>query len=129
MGESKQTADVSRWVNMQSRQLHTQTSQFFCRHSASWIFGQGVVSATSLARHTSSRLSKAGELVAAELNDCLFQSSSLYVIFFIPSFYRRRFDLQNPSRTERNVEMFGAIERALIQVPYTDRNTLTDQPI
>lgn len=27
----------------------------------------------------------------------------------------RRFDLQNPSRTERNVEMFGAIERALIQ--------------
>ncbi|XP_033493266.1 SWI/SNF complex subunit SMARCC1b isoform X1 [Epinephelus lanceolatus] len=27
----------------------------------------------------------------------------------------RRFDLQNPSRTERNVEMFGTIERALIQ--------------
>ncbi|XP_019119843.1 SWI/SNF complex subunit SMARCC1b [Larimichthys crocea] len=27
----------------------------------------------------------------------------------------RRFDLQNPSRTERNIEMFGAIERALIQ--------------
>ncbi|KAK5855190.1 hypothetical protein PBY51_005319 [Eleginops maclovinus] len=27
----------------------------------------------------------------------------------------RRFDLQNPSRTERNVEMFGAIEIALIQ--------------
>ncbi|XP_034400467.1 SWI/SNF complex subunit SMARCC1b isoform X2 [Cyclopterus lumpus] len=27
----------------------------------------------------------------------------------------RRFDLQNPSRNERNVEMFGAIERALIQ--------------
>uniref|UniRef100_A0A8D0A5Y7 SWI/SNF related BAF chromatin remodeling complex subunit C1b n=1 Tax=Sander lucioperca TaxID=283035 RepID=A0A8D0A5Y7_SANLU len=27
----------------------------------------------------------------------------------------RRFDLQNPSRTERNVEMFGSIERALIQ--------------
>ncbi|KAM9385401.1 SWI/SNF complex subunit SMARCC1b [Pholidichthys leucotaenia] len=27
----------------------------------------------------------------------------------------RRFDLQNPSRTERNVEMFGAIEKALIQ--------------
>ncbi|KAL6099900.1 uncharacterized protein ACO6RY_01621 [Pungitius sinensis] len=27
----------------------------------------------------------------------------------------RRFDLHNPSRTERNVEMFGAIERVLIQ--------------
>ncbi|XP_017275005.1 SWI/SNF complex subunit SMARCC1b [Kryptolebias marmoratus] len=27
----------------------------------------------------------------------------------------RRFDLQNPSRTERNVEMFGAIEKAVIQ--------------
>ncbi|KAM7373084.1 hypothetical protein PAMP_007964 [Pampus punctatissimus] len=27
----------------------------------------------------------------------------------------RRFDLQNPSRTERNVEMFGTIERALTQ--------------
>ncbi|KAG7499859.1 SWI/SNF complex subunit SMARCC1-like [Solea senegalensis] len=27
----------------------------------------------------------------------------------------RRFDLQNPSRTERNVEMFGAIKEALIQ--------------
>uniref|UniRef100_A0A665X4F5 SWI/SNF complex subunit SMARCC1-like n=1 Tax=Echeneis naucrates TaxID=173247 RepID=A0A665X4F5_ECHNA len=27
----------------------------------------------------------------------------------------RRFDLQNPSRTERNVEMFGAIEGSLIQ--------------
>ncbi|XP_029920016.1 SWI/SNF complex subunit SMARCC1b isoform X2 [Myripristis murdjan] len=27
----------------------------------------------------------------------------------------RRFDLQNPSRTERNVEMFNTIERALIQ--------------
>uniref|UniRef100_A0A3Q1J0K5 SWI/SNF related, matrix associated, actin dependent regulator of chromatin, subfamily c, member 1b n=1 Tax=Anabas testudineus TaxID=64144 RepID=A0A3Q1J0K5_ANATE len=27
----------------------------------------------------------------------------------------RRFDLQNPSRTERNVEMFDTIERALIQ--------------
>ncbi|KAM4631220.1 SWI/SNF complex subunit SMARCC1b isoform 2-T2 [Polymixia lowei] len=27
----------------------------------------------------------------------------------------RRFDLQNPSRMERNVEMFSAIERALIQ--------------
>uniref|UniRef100_A0A4W6CQU4 SWI/SNF related BAF chromatin remodeling complex subunit C1b n=1 Tax=Lates calcarifer TaxID=8187 RepID=A0A4W6CQU4_LATCA len=27
----------------------------------------------------------------------------------------RRFDLQNPSRTERNVEMFGAVEGALIQ--------------
>ncbi|XP_078124670.1 SWI/SNF complex subunit SMARCC1b [Sander vitreus] len=27
----------------------------------------------------------------------------------------RRFDLQNPSRTERNVEMFGTIERALIE--------------
>ncbi|KAM3858385.1 SWI/SNF complex subunit SMARCC1b [Diretmus argenteus] len=27
----------------------------------------------------------------------------------------RRFDLQNPSRTERNVEMFSTIERALIQ--------------
>uniref|UniRef100_A0A3Q1CW68 SWI/SNF related, matrix associated, actin dependent regulator of chromatin, subfamily c, member 1b n=1 Tax=Amphiprion ocellaris TaxID=80972 RepID=A0A3Q1CW68_AMPOC len=27
----------------------------------------------------------------------------------------RRFDLQNPSRTERNVEMFGTIEKALIQ--------------
>ncbi|XP_059205520.1 SWI/SNF complex subunit SMARCC1b [Centropristis striata] len=27
----------------------------------------------------------------------------------------RRFDLQNPSRTERNVEMFGTIERAMIQ--------------
>ncbi|XP_038144566.1 SWI/SNF complex subunit SMARCC1b [Cyprinodon tularosa] len=27
----------------------------------------------------------------------------------------RRFDLQNPSRTERNVEMFVAIEKALIQ--------------
>lgn len=27
----------------------------------------------------------------------------------------RRFDLQNPSRTERNVEMFGAIERVLTQ--------------
>uniref|UniRef100_A0A3B4X273 SWI/SNF related BAF chromatin remodeling complex subunit C1b n=1 Tax=Seriola lalandi dorsalis TaxID=1841481 RepID=A0A3B4X273_SERLL len=27
----------------------------------------------------------------------------------------RRFDLQNPSRTERNVEMFGTIEGALIQ--------------
>lgn len=87
-----------------------------------------MVSATSLARHTSSRLSKAGELVAAELNDDLYQSSRLYVTF-IPSFYRRRFDLQNPSRTERNVEMFGAIERALIQVSYTDRNALADKPI
>ncbi|KAM4540071.1 SWI/SNF complex subunit SMARCC1b [Odontesthes bonariensis] len=27
----------------------------------------------------------------------------------------RRFDFQNPSRTERNVEMFGAIEKAAIQ--------------
>uniref|UniRef100_UPI0037E793DF SWI/SNF complex subunit SMARCC1b isoform X2 n=1 Tax=Semicossyphus pulcher TaxID=241346 RepID=UPI0037E793DF len=27
----------------------------------------------------------------------------------------RRFDLQNPSRTERNVEMFGSVERVLIQ--------------
>ncbi|XP_047240787.1 SWI/SNF complex subunit SMARCC1b isoform X2 [Girardinichthys multiradiatus] len=27
----------------------------------------------------------------------------------------RRFDLQNSSRTERNIEMFGAIEKALIQ--------------
>lgn len=27
----------------------------------------------------------------------------------------RRFDLQNPSRTERNVEMFRSIERALVQ--------------
>ncbi|XP_076005884.1 SWI/SNF complex subunit SMARCC1b [Genypterus blacodes] len=27
----------------------------------------------------------------------------------------RRFDLQNPSRTERNVEMFNTIERALVQ--------------
>uniref|UniRef100_A0A674NFN1 SWI/SNF related BAF chromatin remodeling complex subunit C1b n=1 Tax=Takifugu rubripes TaxID=31033 RepID=A0A674NFN1_TAKRU len=35
----------------------------------------------------------------------------------------RRFDLQNPSRTERNVEMFGAIERALIQ------NNCMSQPV
>ncbi|KAM6900017.1 SWI/SNF complex subunit SMARCC1b [Xenentodon cancila] len=27
----------------------------------------------------------------------------------------RRFDLQNPSRTDRNIEMFGAIEKTLIQ--------------
>ncbi|KAM8767485.1 SWI/SNF complex subunit SMARCC1b [Acanthopagrus schlegelii] len=35
----------------------------------------------------------------------------------------RRFDLQNPSRTERNVEMFGAVERALIQ------NNCMSQPV
>ncbi|XP_045897699.1 SWI/SNF complex subunit SMARCC1-like [Micropterus dolomieu] len=35
----------------------------------------------------------------------------------------RRFDLQNPSRTERNVEMFGTIERALIQ------NSCMSQPV
>ncbi|XP_061598629.1 SWI/SNF complex subunit SMARCC1b isoform X2 [Cololabis saira] len=41
----------------------------------------------------------------------------------------RRFDLQNPSRTERNIEMFGAIEKTLIQnncmtlpVVYLDAN-------
>ncbi|XP_028289577.1 SWI/SNF complex subunit SMARCC1b [Parambassis ranga] len=35
----------------------------------------------------------------------------------------RRFDLQNPSRTERNVEMFGTIEKALIQ------NNCMSQPV
>uniref|UniRef100_A0A3Q0S6S8 SWI/SNF related BAF chromatin remodeling complex subunit C1b n=1 Tax=Amphilophus citrinellus TaxID=61819 RepID=A0A3Q0S6S8_AMPCI len=35
----------------------------------------------------------------------------------------RRFDLQNPSRTERNVEMFGTIEKALIQ------NNCTSLPV
>lgn len=88
-----------------------------------------MVSVTSLALHTSSRLSKAGELVAAELNDAFFKAAVLMSSFSFPPFYRRRFDLQNPSRTERNVEMFGAIERALIQVSYTVRNTLTDKPI
>lgn len=32
------------------------------------------------------------------------------------SFSRRRFDLQNTSRVERNVEMFAAVEKALVQV-------------
>lgn len=31
--------------------------------------------------------------------------------------------MQNPSRTERNVEMFDAIERALIQVSQTETDT------
>lgn len=39
-------------------------------------------------------------------------------------FSRRRFDLQNPSRAEWNVEMFRAIERALTQVPQTDPASL-----
>lgn len=32
--------------------------------------------------------------------------------------------MQNPSRAEWNVEMFRAIERALIQVPQTDTGSL-----
>ena len=35
------------------------------------------------------------------------------MIFFS---YRRRFDLQNPSRMDRNVEMFMNIEKTLVQV-------------
>lgn len=31
-------------------------------------------------------------------------------------FLRRRFDLQNPSRMDRNVEMFMTIEKTLVQV-------------
>lgn len=31
-------------------------------------------------------------------------------------FFRRRFDLQNPSRMDRNVEMFMNIEKTLVQV-------------
>lgn len=38
---------------------------------------------------------------------------------FIQITRRRRFDLQNPSRTERNVEMFSAIEKTLLQVSKT----------
>lgn len=30
---------------------------------------------------------------------------------------RRRFDLQNPSRMDRNVEMFLNVEKNLVQVP------------
>lgn len=29
---------------------------------------------------------------------------------------RRRFDLQNPSRVDRNVEMFVTVEKTLVQV-------------
>lgn len=36
-------------------------------------------------------------------------SSSLY-------YGRRRFDLQNPSRMDRNVEMFVSVEKTLVQV-------------
>lgn len=56
---------------------------------------------------------------------CRFHSSiPLFVFvfhrnFFLSLLHRRRFDLQNPSRTERNVEMFDTIERALIQVTNT----------
>ena len=45
-----------------------------------------------------------------------------YVVYFSsfclfsPFPVRRRFDLQNSSRTERNVEMFSTMERALVQV-------------
>ncbi|TKS88499.1 SWI/SNF complex subunit SMARCC2 BRG1-associated factor 170 [Collichthys lucidus] len=41
----------------------------------------------------------------------------------------RRFDLQNPSRTERNIEMFGAIERALIQGTLVEDRTLASHHI
>lgn len=50
-----------------------------------------------------------------------------FLLKLSPSF-RRRFDLQNPSRTERNVEMFGAIERVLTQVTDTLENTLISLP-
>jgi hypothetical protein len=45
-----------------------------------------------------------------------------YVVYFSsfclfsPFPVRRRFDLQDSSRTERNVEMFSTMERALVQV-------------
>lgn len=56
------------------------------------------------------------------------QHPSYLSSLFSSSFYRRRFDLQNPSRTERNVEMFGAVERALIQVTYTHISTHSLNP-
>lgn len=34
--------------------------------------------------------------------------------------FRRRFDLQNPSRMDRNVEMFMTIEKTLVQVIFID---------
>lgn len=43
----------------------------------------------------------------------LFKVENKLMIFFS---FRRRFDLQNPSRMDRNVEMFMNIEKTLVQV-------------
>lgn len=59
---------------------------------------------------------------------CPFSAASSTQPLSIVS-HRRRFDLQNPSRTERNVEMFGAIERALIQVPYAETTGRWDEEV
>lgn len=40
----------------------------------------------------------------------------IYLILMCLYFLRRRFDLQNPSRMDRNVEMFMTIEKTLVQV-------------
>jgi len=40
----------------------------------------------------------------------------IYLILMCLYFFRRRFDLQNPSRMDRNVEMFMTIEKTLVQV-------------
>ena len=49
-------------------------------------------------------------LTAGRSRSCGFHESRS----FLP--IRRRFDFQNPSRMDRNVEMFMTIEKSLVQV-------------
>lgn len=96
------------------------------RYTVFWTCGQEVDSATFSEQPTSSRPNKDGKLL--DVNTVPFSAISLITPTLIILPNRRRFDLQNPSRTERNVEMFGAIERALIQVSHKETNRHQDKP-
>lgn len=100
------------------------------RQRAFWTSNLVELFVTFLGLHTSSRVSRAGELnlrrIDSEKWDGMMRNNSPAVnviLCFELVLYknplcslRRRFDLQNPSRMDRNVEMFMTVEKTLVQV-------------
>lgn len=80
-------------------------------------------SVTSWDLPTSSRVNRAGESVLKREERGLqvliwsyLKALSLSNHAHLMCAHRRRFDLQNPSRMDRNVEMFLNVEKTLVQV-------------
>lgn len=95
------------------------------RPNASLISRREALSVTSWGLSTSLRASRGGELMIflfqtflkSTFTSDVFKGCLKIHLSTSSLSLRRRFDLQNPSRMDRNVEMFLNVEKNLVQVP------------